>query len=76
MMFTNSYAFGLYRQQQAREEHNQNSIDGAEKHFKAKEGYRRNVEQLKELNRLHRLGMCPSREVLKEYFDLREDTDI
>lgn len=74
MNFSNSYARDIYRQQQARKDHNEKN--GAEKHFKAKEGYRRNVEQLKELNRLHRLGMCPSREVLKEYFDLREDTDI
>lgn len=75
MIFTNSYSRDLFRQQQARKDHSEKT-HGAEKSDTAKEGYRRNVEQLKELNRLHRLGMCPSREVLKEYFDLREDTDI
>ena len=79
MMFSNSYSWNLFRQQQARKDHSQNT-HGAEKTLSkdidtakkiAEHEYQsENIAHFySEMARLNRLGMNPSREILENIYD-------
>ena len=79
MIFANSYACDLYRQQQARKDHGEKTR-GAEKTLsKDKDTAKKIAEHeyqseniahfYSEMARLNRLGMNPSREILENIYD-------
>lgn len=72
MTFSNSYSRDIYRQQQARKEHSEKNTNGAEKSkiISHEQGYQNNVDRMKELSRLYRMGLSPEPRITAEMFDL------
>ena len=78
MIFSNSYALDLFRQQATRKQHNQNIIDGAEKPLDKDTAARIAEHEYQsetiahfysEMARLDRLGMNPDRETMEQIYE-------
>ena len=79
MIFANSYACDLYRQQQARKDHGEKTrgaektlckdIDTAKRIAEHEYQSEEIAQFYSEMARLNRLGMNPSREILENIYD-------